>query len=388
MNLAAAVGQASAVDGREAGAQAARQALKALGQGEATLAWVFASHDYDAQLVLNGVAPVLGDTPLVGMSSVQEVTRAGPAERSVVVALLASQGAQAQAGWWPDFAQKGRETVRTLVATLGLQTPGGPGALFLAADGTSGDYTAFNAYLPGGDYDLCGGLAGGSHPGSTYQMGGARAGAGGLAAAWLTGEVRSGAASAHGWQPTGAYFTVTRADGPWVRALDDRPPPEVYAELFGHPSREWAFPPLNQIVRLYPLGIEQSDDEALLVRSPLRVEADGSLRMNVPVPEGSTCHLLVGSAETCLKAARRAARQARTRLEGSGPALALLLADVAWGPMLEARPGDLIAALGQELGGDVPIAGGFTLGQIARNPSSGKIEILNQHIQVVVFGEG
>ena len=387
MKLAAAVGQAFAIDGREAGAQAARQALKQIERGPSALVWVFASHDYDVQQVLNGAAPVLGDTPLVGMSTAQEVTEGGPAERSVVVALLAGEGLKAQASWWPDFSQQGREAVQKLAEAFGLWGQGQEGAVFLAVDGMCGNYHSLDDGLPAGDYTLCGGLAGGTHPGRTFQFGGSHAGAGGLAAAMLTGEVKTGVGCAHGWQPTGAFFKVTRADGPWVRTLDGQPASEVYARLFGYPARDWAFPPLNQMVRLYPLGVEQAGEKALLLRSPMRVEADGSLRMNIPVAEGSVCHLLVGSAAGCVEAARQAARDALSALGEARPVLALLLADVAWGQLLEAQPGEAMDALRQELGENVPVAGGYTLGQIARAPSTGKVEILNQHVQVVVFGE-
>ncbi len=46
---------------------------------------------------------------------------------------------------------------------------------------------------------------------------------------------------------------------------------ETYAQMFGKPPREWAFPPLNYLTRIYPLGFEQEHTAQLQVRSPLRV---------------------------------------------------------------------------------------------------------------------
>ena len=63
MTLLASVGQAQALDGREAGLQAAHQALNHLGAGASApgLAIVIASHQYQAREVASGVASLLAD---------------------------------------------------------------------------------------------------------------------------------------------------------------------------------------------------------------------------------------------------------------------------------------------------------------------------------------
>ena len=54
--------------------------------------------------------------------------------------------------------------------------------------------------------------------------------------------------------------------------------------------------------------------------------------------------------------------------------------------LLKANPGAEIAAIQEILGEDVPIAGGYTLGQVTSDESS-KPKFLNQHIVVIAFGE-
>jgi len=85
-------------------------------------------------------------------------------------------------------------------------------------------------------------------------------------------------------------------------------------------------------------------------------------------------------------AAQAAARQAVAALEGAKPALALVLVDLAWQMLFEAQPGAEIAAVQEMLGAEVPIAGGYTLGQIVPG-GEGTPQFLNQHMVVVVFGE-
>jgi hypothetical protein len=179
--------------------------------------------------------------------------------------------------------------------------------------------------------------------------------------------------------------------------------------LFGYPARDWAFPPLNQMARLYPLGLlapassrppapvaqAQSPQEELvreqvakdlLLRSPLRIEADGSFRMNATVSDGTEAYLMVGSLSACQRAASAAAEQALAALEGARPVFALVLADLAWQMLFEAQPGADIAAVQAALGEGIPVAGGYTLGQIM--PQAGAPpQFLNQHMLVVLFGE-
>ncbi|MBM4427225.1 MAG: hypothetical protein FJ031_08300 [Chloroflexi bacterium] len=214
-------------------------------------------------------------------------------------------------------------------------------------------------------------------------MAGSQTGSGGLAAAFLRGNLKVGVGYDHGWDPVGSQFRVTRSRGFWLRTLNGRPASETYAGLFGYPARDWAFPPLNYLARLYPLGMEQGEN--LVVRSPIRVEADGSFRMNAIVRDGIDTYLLVGSRAACERAARNAAQQALLQLGSAKPALALVIVDIAWQMLLKAHPGVEITAIQEILGTNVPIAGGYTLGQVTTD--SGTPKFLNQHMVVVVFGE-
>jgi hypothetical protein len=230
--------------------------------------------------------------------------------------------------------------------------------------------------------------------GNAYQIGGAQFGSGGLALARLEGNVRVGVGYGAGWQPVGMHFRVTRSRGFWLRTLDGRPASEAYAHLFGYPARDWAFPPLNHLARLYPLGLlapelqaqGQPADKSLLIRSPLRVEADGSFRMNAAVSDGTEAYLLLGSLSVCQQAATTATEQALAALDGARPVLALVLADVAWQMLFEAQPGADVAAVQAALGPAIPVVGGYTLGQIIPRAQASP-QFLNQHMVVVVFGE-
>ena len=51
------------------------------------------------------------------------------------------------------------------------------------------------------------------------------------------------------------------------------------------------------------------------------------------------------------------------------------------------HPGAEITAVQDILGKDVPVAGGYTLGQIVPGSDGGNPQLLNQHIVVIAFSE-
>jgi hypothetical protein len=149
-----------------------------------------------------------------------------------------------------------------------------PHGMLFFADGFNGDAEQLCAMMAGRTYPLMGALSGGDlHTGNNYQIAGNQSGSGALAAVYMRGNIRVGVGSAHGWDPVGSQFRVTRSRGFWLRTLDGRPASETYAQLFGYAARDWAFPPLNYLARLYPLGVEQGDD--LVIRAPIRVKQMG-----------------------------------------------------------------------------------------------------------------
>ncbi len=382
MAIIASVGSAQALDGREAGLQATHQALNRLGANVPGLAVIISSHQYQPREVLNGVSSLLGDTPLLGFSSPAGLTVNGQHPHSVVVALLAGDF-QTETLWLPGYAQSGRETAAKIdqYASARVERQ----SVLFFADGFNGDAEQFCNGLPTA-LDVVGGLSSGDlHTGNTYQIVGSQTGSGGMGAAFLRGGLTIGVGADHGWDPVGNQFRITRSRGFWLRTLDGRPASEAYASLFGYPARDWAFPPLSYLARLYPLGMDQSDE--MVVRAPIRVEADGSFRMNAVIRDGVDAFLLVGSRASCERAAKTAAQQALLKLGDAKPRLALVLVDVAWQMLLKAHPGAEIAAVQEILGESVPIAGGYTLGQVFTPNDETKPKFLNQHIVVIVFGE-
>jgi hypothetical protein len=387
MTLIAAVGHAQALDAREAGMQATHQALNGLGTFSPAIGIVIVPHRYDPQKVINGAASLLANVPIIGFSVSAGLTPTGANSHSVIVAMLAGDQIQAETHWFPSYSQASGETATRITQLLGYEQRPAE-SIIVFADGLNGSAEEFCAGLATG-LPLLGGFSSGDLQSSnSFQIAGMQSGVGGMAAAFLRGNLKVGIGRGHGWHPVGSHFRVTRSRGFWLRTLDGRPASETYSQMFGQLPREWAFPPLNYLTRIYPLGFEQEHNPDLLIRAPLRVEADGSFRMNCNLRDGSDAYLMVGSPADCLAAARQAAQNALAALGDAKPVLALLLVDTAWQMLLQAQGGQEIRAVQDVLGDKVPVAGGYTLGQITPPATpDGRPEFLNAHIVVAVFGE-
>jgi len=384
MPLSTFIGHAKAADGREAGAQAALQALDQARRAPLIFGILIASHNLPFDQVMSGAIALLGDIPLIGFSTSAEIISSGVHQRSVVVALISGTDVTVRSEFWPGFGEDSRGV--SLKMTQTLLPHQSKGTLFVVADGFHGDSKELCNSLGAGSYTLAGCLAGGEQrQARTYQLGGRQSGSGGLAAALLSGKIASGVGLGHGWAEAGIYFQITRVRGPWIRALNNQTAAEAYARWLGYQPRDWSFPPLNELVRLYPLGIEKGEMKSLQVRSPLRMESDGSLRMHTAVSEGDTAHLLVGSIESCLKSAEKAALQALKSLGKARPILGIILPDISWQNLLETQPGAEVTAVRNVLGQNVPIIGGYTFGQFS-NPNQ-TAEFFNQQIEVFLLAE-
>ncbi len=370
---------------REAGLQAAHQALGQITTNVfPTFGIVLFDSIYQADEVVKGISSLLANTPYIGLSTSGILTANGLTQHAVVVVLFYADKIKAQTHWRSEYAQSGIDTAKWLGSRL--KNAEDTRAVLAFADSFNGDIEQFLRGLSI-DSPFLGALAAGPiQRGRNYQISNTQSGTGAMAALSLHGDIRISYGYGHGWRPAGVVFRVTRSRGFWVRTLESHPASDTYAEWFGFPAQDWSQPPLVSNVRLYPLGLEQ-EDGSMQIRAPLRVEIDGSFRMNATVRDGQDAQLMIGSRKHCLEAARQAANNALLQLGKYRPALALVLVDAAWRMLIADNAGEEIATLRTVLGEDVPIVGGYTFGQIApRQDTPEKSALLNNHILVVLFG--
>lgn len=168
-----------------------------------------------------------------------------------------------------------------------------------------------------------------------------------------------------GFVPSATRMSVTRAVGERVFELDGAPAMRAYETRarshFGFSGPDIA----KEVLLTGELGILLFD-ELVTVRSLRRIESDGSVVFDGPMPEGSTACFIDADRENLVSAASRAAKSAAATLEGPAAGV-LVFSSVSRRLRLKAHA-DLEIAAVAEVFPDTPIAGFASYAEIARTP--------------------
>lgn len=244
----AGVGFSQNARSREAGVEAASDAMERAGPGRWDLALVFATSRHDPVELRNGIRSVIGpDTRLIGGSAVGIITqdRISYGGYEAGVALLSARATRfdlfRQDGLDKDERQAGVELGRQ-IARNSYRDPGmlllydsirGPGALNMATPLIEGLVSSLKEEWP----RVCGvGLLGDMQFSGTCQWFDDRVDRQSALALVLDGELRMDTVIMHGCRPAGSYRKITRTDGPVVLEIEGRPAIEVIGELLGPSS--------------------------------------------------------------------------------------------------------------------------------------------------------
>lgn len=386
MAQTAAWGVGKSLNSRDAARDAVQQALQQCSGGRPALIVAFVAVGLDTEDALKGISDVLPNVPVWGMRTLGPLSAAGEEGRAVVVGMVGGTRLDAKVQWWPEAALAHAAQTSKVFKEFCEENANAQGML-LALDGLGLNSTAVLDACVDFSAPMAAALGSGDfRDGKTVQFGGERSGTGAAAAMVLGGRLRMGVGMAHGWQPVGITFTArSRSGALGVQQLNDMPAAEALGQVFQHPAREWAYPPLRELVRLYPFNLTVSAGESDVLRSAVRVEVDGSLRMNAPVAEDQPLRLMVGNLESCVAAARQAAVTAKAGLGKARPLLAVVLVDLAWRYLFESRTERFLDAVGEIVEG-IPLVGAYTLGQAVSYAAHAPV-LQNQHIQVILLGE-
>ena len=294
---------------------------------------------------------------LVGGSAIAVATASAPiASRDLVELVPAAQQvaqaaeAAARAGFGESaclvFAPGPFVDGEALVA--GLRK--GAGSRVLLAGGITGDELAFERARVFSDGRLCNDR---------------------IVLAGLFTKRRIGIAARHGWRVAGPAHVVTRADGPLLVTLDDRPALDVWlADIRaagGTPPPLGADELLRFLYSRWVLGIALPSGRDVgasefIVRAPFELLPEG-VRMSASIAEGATVHLMNASPQELLDASKAAATFARETAGGKvvgGLVLACSSRIVALGDQFPEETASIEAILG------APIGGLCVYGEVAR----------------------
>jgi hypothetical protein len=362
-----AVGRSNRTDPSRAGREAAAETGAA---GTPKLAVVFASCNYDLESLLAGIRDELGDVPLIGCSTAGEIATAGPDDSSVVVTAMGGDGLEIATGTGREASTRLRKAGEEAAGCIsGVNGP--HRALLMLTDGLSGDqqeivrgaYTVVGAGVP-----LVGGCAGDDlEMTKTFQLYGDEVISDAVVAAAIASDAPLGIGVRHGWRRVGEPMLVTKSEENRVQEIDGRPALEVYFERLAVPEgarRDSA--EFTAFSSTHPLGLASRGEEHHVRFISGADFEEGALICIAEVPQGGLVWAMEGDAASVLEATDGACEDALGGLNGHKPVGLLAFDCIARRGVLGSEGiKDEIGRIAQK-GGEAPVAGFYTYGEIAR----------------------
>ena len=335
----------------------------------------FVSPAYDVAAFARALKQTVGDVPVIGCTTAGEITNGRATNQGMVLWALGGEGFQVRVGLGQGSAAGLRDAAREAAACCSDLPGGGHRALVVLADGLCGDqmevvrgaYEAVGSAVP-----LVGGCAGDDMVmGGTQQIFNDQVLSNAVVVAAISSEAPIGIGVAHGWKPVGQQMLVTGSSGTSVSSLDDKPALDVYLEALNVPEEatrsQSAF---ASFAATHPLGIPRRDKIEIRYIAGADFE-NRSLTLIASIPQGGTTFLMEGDAQSVLEATGKACTDACGNLAGESPIAMLLFDCVARRSVLASAAVEHEIQTVQDVVGDIPTAGFYTYGEIARTQGAG-----------------
>src|SRR5450432_1291261 len=335
----------------------------------------FASSELDLPLLVDDLRrSVEAQIPVVGCTTAGEISSDGPTDGGVVVVAFGG----------PDFsvAAAVAENVSTGLRDAGAKVAGAVSRLderphrilLLLTDGLAGDQQEIvrGAYsVVGAQVPLVGGCAGDDqHMKSTSVFFDGRVLTNAIVGVAIGSTAPFGIGVRHGWRRVGEPILVTGSIGTTVLTLEDEPALDVYLRRLGA-APEMADPAaFARFAMTHPLGLStRSGEEVRFIAGADFVQR--SLQCIAQVPQGGLAWIMEGDDASVLAATDGACVDALEQLGGRAPKGVLAFDCIARRGVLgdagiEREVGRIGAAIR-----DVPVAGFYSYGEIARTKGTG-----------------
>jgi hypothetical protein len=305
-------GSTTSTDPRAAAAELVSQAKAEL-EGAPTLAILFATSQYDTDVLASSVSELLGGIPMWGGSSSTGVfrddgwiTSAGGAASLMLIADRPGAATVVPVG--DDAFAAGRKAAEEVVKQLG----GAPGALLtLAFMGPEEELLRGIASVAPGVPVVGGSASDHSPDGKFQQIANGHAYTNHFALAAIGGPV--GVAFTNGYRPTGKKAIVTKATGRTVFELDGRRAMDVYSAWVAKPEAEICGGALVSFSVQYPLLFRQAG--VGYSAHPTNSNVDGSMDFGAAMRPGMELELAEASVNGLVAEAGNAVYKATLGVE-------------------------------------------------------------------------
>ena len=350
-------------------------ALKCISQipapGETSLALVFSTPDFASAGLLKSIRQVLKSTiPIIGCCAVNLITSEGIQKEGVIIALLSLANTKISCGLIETTKNKdplsGAQELGTALASH-LKGQRRQFCLLFndgLSENTSGLIKGLQSVLGVSFPFIGGGSSDNLKFRQTYQYYDQRVLNKGTVCALLAGKLNFGLGIKHGWRPLGKARVITASGGSIIKKIDGQNACYLYEDYFAKTIKELK-KELPRISILYPIGVYLEGESEYLLRNIISLNEDGSITTQGDVPQGSSIRLMIATKESCLEAAREAARQVKVNLRDKKAEFALVISSASRSYLLGRQAHSEIKIIREVLGRETPLFGFYSYGEYA-----------------------
>ncbi len=193
--------------------------------------------------------------------------------------------------------------------------------------------------------------------------------------------LKVGYGSQGGWKPFGPSRLITRAEGNVLYELDNQPALKLYEELLGEQSAE-----LPAASFYFPLSYCANESDEGIIRTILGFDIKSqSLTLAGDLRQGGTVRLTKFSYDRLIEGSKIAAKDCSKSSGFDSPEFALVISCVGRKIVLSQRTEEELESIQTEFGGNVPMTGFYSYGEIS--PSGNTCQLHNQTMSITTFRE-
>jgi hypothetical protein len=389
------IGKSNNANSEKAGQEACQQAIDQVG-GKPNLIMVFSSVFLDQEKMLKGVNLVAQGAMVVGCSDSGEITTQGSVRGHVVVMAIVSDQIKFTVGLGKNVKANSIKAGQDAAEEVIKNAPEKISLFVSLLEGLTGNGAAivrgFKTVL-GEHFPIIGGSAGDDFAfKKTFVYFQDQVLNDAVIGIGLSGKFSWGLGVKHGWESIGLPMEVTKSEGAVIKELDNKPALSIYQDYFGKRAEELIKEPIAKMAYTYPLGRTIKDSSELLIVDVVIANEKGEITCAAEVPEGSEIRLMLGDPEKAIQAAKEAAENALSQLNGATPKAIFIFDCMARHKLLGAQVNEEIQAVQNVLGKETPLIGFYTYGEQAPlggniNPNICNSAFHNETICLLVLGE-
>ncbi len=358
------VGHSNDPDSKFAVLEILQQCLDALAGAVPQAGILFASFDFDHQLILEQIQTTFPQIELIGSTTNGEMSSVmGFQEDSLTLLLFCADRLEIRAGLGRRTSENIAGAVDEAIATATAKLSSPPQLCLTFADGLTVSGVSMIEALKqglGAQVPILGGIAADNYVvEKTYQFFQGEVVSDGIPILLFAGELLYSYGVASGWQPIGKQSVVTKAEGNIVYEIDGQPALDFYEYYLGIDRFSGGY-------SIHALAIFEANLTNFYLRAPVKYDREvGCITFFSDIPVGAIVQNTTAMRQDILNATETSSQSALAGYPGHSPAVALLISCAARHRLLGTQAKEEFEIVKATLPAGLPCCGFYSYGEIS-----------------------